>query len=176
MTISATAKRRAGIMALACAIAMPAEGLRQVAYYDPPGILTVCYGHTSSAIDKFKRYSLAECEAFLSKDMGEAIDTVERCLPGLPPHITAAVADAVFNLGPNVACNPRTSTPHRMLKAGEVEKGCDALKMYDKARIAGQLVALPGLTKRRHKEALLCKSGVMPTDAQVAASVAADKK
>ena len=38
--------RRAIAAILATAIAVPAEGLRQWAYYDPPGILTVCRGHT----------------------------------------------------------------------------------------------------------------------------------
>jgi GH24 family phage-related lysozyme (muramidase) len=37
-------RRRSAAAALAVAIAIPAEGLRQWAYYDPPGILTVCYG------------------------------------------------------------------------------------------------------------------------------------
>ena len=38
--------RSKGALALAVALAVPAEGLRQYAYYDPPGILTVCYGTT----------------------------------------------------------------------------------------------------------------------------------
>ena len=38
--------RRAKVAALAIAIAAPAEGLRQVAYRDPVGITTICFGST----------------------------------------------------------------------------------------------------------------------------------
>ena len=63
--------------ALATALAIPAEGLRQKAYFDPPGILTVCYGHTREVV-KGKTYSIAECRALLTDDMNEAISQVEK--------------------------------------------------------------------------------------------------
>ncbi len=141
-------------VALAAAIAIPAEGLRQYAYYDPPGILTVCYGSTTN-VQKGKQYSLEECKARLDADMLSAVQTVERCHPGLPVNVTAAFADAVYNIGPTVACN---STASKHLSAGRIEDACNQLPRWNKATVGGQLVELPGLTKRRAKEQALCLS------------------
>lgn len=153
-------------LALATLIAIPAEGLRQWAYLDPPGILTVCYGHTGDVV-KGKKYSLEECRALLDEDMGFALMTVERCAPGLPVKVLAAFADAVFNLGPKVACDtrpaPKGSTAARKLAAGDLEGACNRLPDWNKARIGGVLVPLPGLTGRRAKEQALCLEGVEET-------------
>ena len=148
-------KRVALAAALATAIAVPAEGLRQVAYYDPPGILTVCYGTTGPEVVKGKHYSLDECKAFMTRDMLAAVETVERCHPGLPTNVLAAFADAVYNIGPAVACS---STASNYLSVGKIPSACNQLSRWNKARVAGVMVALPGLTKRREAERLLCLS------------------
>ncbi len=148
-------QKRAAIIALATGLAVPAEGLRQVAYYDPPGILTVCYGSTKN-VEKGKRYSLEECKARLDSDMLLSVIAVESCAPGLGSNQTAALADAVYNLGPMIVCTPSKSTLARKLKAGDVAGACDQLPRWDKAKVAGVSVALPGLTKRRAVERDLC--------------------
>lgn len=155
-------KRRAVAAAIAIAIAAPAEGIRQVAYYDPPGILTVCRGHTGADVIKGKVYSLAECDALLTKDMAKAVAQVDTCVPGLPPHVLAAFGDAAFNLGPAIACSPDKSTAARLLKAGNITGACNQLPRWDKARVAGVMVTLPGLTKRRAAEQHLCLTGELP--------------
>ena len=144
-------KRIAVATAIATALAIPAEGLRQYAYYDPPGILTVCYGHTGD-VEKHRKYSLEECQALLTKDMNEAIAAVERCVPGLPENVLAAFGDAVYNIGPRIACDTSKSTAARLLKAGKIEEACRQLPKWNKA--GG--VPLPGLTKRRNAEMELC--------------------
>lgn len=150
--------RLSNAFALAIALAIPAEGLRQVAYYDPPGILTVCYGSTAN-VQAGKRYSLAECRARLDKDMQEAIDAVEKCVPGLPAEVLAAFGDAVYNLGPAVACDTHNSKAARLLQAGDLAAACDQLPRWNKARVAGIPVELPGLTRRRQAERALCLGG-----------------
>lgn len=145
--------RIAVAIALATAIAVPAEGLRQFAYNDPPGILTACVGHTGPDVQKGVKYSLEQCDAWLTEDMRGAINTVERCHPGLPENVLAAFGDAVFNLGPKVACH---STASKYLDRGEIEAACRELPKWSKARLAGVLVELPGLKKRRNKEMALC--------------------
>jgi lysozyme len=154
-----TGKRAASIAAIAAVLAVPFEGLRQVAYYDPPGILTVCYGHTGS-VQKGKRYTLDECKALLSTDMMTAVNAVERCAPGLPEKTAAALSDAVFNLGPVLVCEPSRSTLARLLKAGRLEDACNQLPRWDRAKVGGVMVALPGLTKRRKAEQALCLEGL----------------
>jgi GH24 family phage-related lysozyme (muramidase) len=151
-------KRIAAATAIATALAVPAEGLRRVAYYDPPGILTVCRGHTGPDVRKDKVYSLAECDAFMSADMKKAVEIVERCVPGLPENPLAAFADAVLNMGPKIVCDTSNSRAARLLKQGMVSAACDELPKWDKARVAGQLVSLPGLIARRAKEREVCLS------------------
>lgn len=151
-------RRIAAIAALATAIAVPAEGLRQRAYKCPASIWTACYGHTGPDVKPGVKYSMAQCNQWLNADMKQAIATVERCHPGLPERVTAAFADAVFNIGPRIACGP-DSTAARMLKAGDIEGACRELPKWSKARVAGVLVELPGLTKRRAREQHLCLTG-----------------
>lgn len=148
-------KRLAAVAAIATALAIPAEGLRQYAYYDPPGILTVCYGHTGN-VEKHRKYSLEECEQLLTDDMRTAITAVERCVPGLPENVLAAFSDAVYNMGPKIACDTSKSTAARLLKAGKLEEACKQLPKWNKA--AG--VPLPGLTKRRQAEMDVCLEGL----------------
>lgn len=154
-----TLKRKATAVFLACAIAVPAEGLRRIAYYDPPGILTACRGHTGPDVQAGKVYSLAECDAWLDADMRKAVNQVDTCAPGLPVQVLAAFADAAYNLGPAIACDPAHSTAARKLRSGDLVGACTELPRWDKARVAGVLVALPGLTARRNKEKALCLSG-----------------
>lgn len=143
---------------IATAIAVPAEGLRQYAYYDPPGILTVCYGSTTDVV-KNKRYSLEECKQRLDNDMLDAIRTVDRCAPGLPDNVLAAFGDAVYNMGPKIACDKNRSTAARLLAGGQYSKACKELPKWNKAAVGGQMVPLPGLTKRRKAEMELCLGG-----------------
>lgn len=147
--------RKAKALALAAALAIPAEGLRHYAYYDPPGILTTCYGSTTNVV-KGRYYSLEECKARLDTDMLSAINTVERCVAGLPANKLAAFADAVYNMGPTIVCDKTRSTAARLLAAGKADEACRQLPRWDKARVAGAMIALPGLTKRRNAEMALC--------------------
>lgn len=152
-------QRRSAAAALAVVIAAPAEGLRQYAYYDPVGILTTCMGHTGPDVVKGRKYSLEECDAFLTDDMREAIQIVDQCVPGLPVEMLAAFGDAVFNSGPKIACDTKNSTAARLLKAGNYVEACNQLPRWNKARVAGFMVELPGLTTRRGKEQALCLQG-----------------
>jgi lysozyme len=154
--------RRVVAAAAAAAIAIPAEGLRQVAYYDPPGILTVCYGSTTNVV-KNKTYSLEECRARLNTDMAKAVAEVDACVPGLPVNVLAAFSDAAYNLGGRIACDPATSTAARKLRARDFAGACNELPKWDKAKVAGVMVALPGLTKRRALERDLCLQGEAST-------------
>lgn len=152
-------KRVGAAVALAAAIAIPAEGLRQWAYYDPPGILTVCYGSTTN-VQKGKKYSLDECRARLDEDMRKAIAEVDACVPGLPVPVLAAFSDATYNIGSKIACDTRASTAARLLKAGDIAGACQQLPRWNKAMVGGMMISLPGLTKRRAKEMALCMEGV----------------
>ena len=151
--------RLALITAAAAAFAVPMEGLRQVAYKDPPGIWTVCVGSTNDVVPG-KVYTLAECNARLDAEMGQAVLTAARCAPGAPDGVLLAFSDAVFNLGPKIACDQKNSTAARYLAAGDWPAACNQLPRWDKASVAGFMVSLPGLTKRRAAEQKLCLQGL----------------
>lgn len=145
------AKRYGAILSAAAALAAGFEGLRQYAYYDPrPGdaILTVCYGSTTQ-VQKGKKYSLEECKQRLENDMLDAIRTVERCHPNLPDNVLIAFADAVYNIGPKVACD---STASRLLSLKDYEAACNQLPRWNKSNG----MVLPGLTRRREAERKIC--------------------
>lgn len=152
-------KRLAAALALATAIAVPAEGLRQWAYRDPVGILTVCFGATGQGVEAGRKYSLDECYDRLDDDMTLAIAIVEGCQPGLPEPVLAAFSDAVFNAGPTIACDRGKSTAARLLATKQYDAACNQLPRWSYAKVAGVSVQLPGLTKRRLKERELCLSG-----------------
>lgn len=150
------AQKRASALALATAIAVPAEGLRQMAYKDPVGIPTICFGTTRGVkLGDYK--TLPECKALLTADMQGAVDAVDRCVKfDLTAKQWAAFADLTYNAGPTAVCDTSKSTMARKLAAGDIVGGCFELPKWDKARVAGVLVALPGLTKRRAEEMKLC--------------------
>ncbi|MFZ6813546.1 lysozyme [Undibacterium sp. Rencai35W] len=155
----ANSKKVGAAALLATVIAIPAEGLRQYAYYDPPGVLTVCYGHTGKDIVKNRQYSLAECKSLLTAEMAEAVDAVDRCHPNLPVEVLAAFGDAAYNLGSTIACDKSKSTAARYLYQGKLIEACNQLPNWNKSRIGGVLVPLPGLTTRRSNEKELCLRG-----------------
>jgi lysozyme len=151
--VTPRAKKISVATAAAAAIAAPAEGLRQYAYRDPGGVLTVCYGSTTN-IQVGKKYSLGECLTRLNTDMRNAVLIVDRCHPNIPERALVAFGDAVYNLGPTIACGP--STAHSYLKQGKIIEACNQLPRWNKAKIAGVYVPLPGLTKRREIERKYC--------------------
>jgi GH24 family phage-related lysozyme (muramidase) len=152
------ARRLSAAAAIATAIAIPAEGLRQYAYLDPVQVPTVCFGATRG-VKLGDHYSVGQCRAMLDAEMLATVEQVERCVPGLPVNVLAAFADAAYNLGPAIACDTEKSTAARLLKAGQIEAACRQLQRWDRARVAGVFVPLPGLTKRRAAEMRLCLTG-----------------
>lgn len=151
-------KKRAAALAAACALAIPAEGLRTKAYRDPVGIPTICFGATKGVV-MGDTATVAQCKGMLTKEMLESIDAVDRCAPNLPVNVLAAFADAAYNIGPKIACDTARSTAARKLKAKDYVGACNELLRWDKATmpVVG-LVPLPGLTKRRQLERELCLS------------------
>ena len=154
-------QRRAGVaVTLAAAIALPAEGLRQAAYKDPVGITTICYGSTSG-VKMGDVKSKDECLALLSVEMSKAVREVDQCQPNLPIGVLAAFSDAVYNMGPTIACDTTRSTAARKLKAGDIKGACNELPQWNKGRVAGVLIPFPGLTKRRAREQEICLKDVL---------------
>ena len=144
-------------LAAAAALAAGFEGLRQSPYLDPrpnDAILTVCYGHTGQDIER-RKYSLEECTKLLEQDMLTAVQQVNKCHPDLPFGVQVAFSDAVYNIGPKVACN---STASKYLSQGNYEAACKELPKWNKSNG----ITLPGLTRRRNKEMEICLDSIKP--------------
>lgn len=156
MSTDVAVKRAALAIVIAAGIAIPAEGYREKWYSDSGGITTVCIGHTGPDIDKAKTYTKDECMNLLSKDMANAVRIVDQCRPGLPLGVLAAFADLTFNAGPTAACDTTKSTAARLLRDWQLRGACLQLPRWNKARVLGVSVELPGLTKRRAREMEIC--------------------
>ncbi len=156
VTKKSPSKKAVAAAGLAALLAIPAEGLREKAYRDPVGIPTICFGSTLGV----KMGDVAtekSCRERLTVDMLTAVTRVERFAPAAPVKVTAAFGDAVYNLGPGNILGPR-STAAKYLKAGRWADACNELPKWNKARILGIAVPLPGLTTRRAQERDLCLS------------------
>lgn len=152
--------RKAAALAIATALAVPAEGIRLAAYRDPAqGIPTICFGSTRG-VQMGDHKTIEECKSLLTKEMYVSIQAVDTCRPGLPINVLAAFSDAAYNLGPTIACDSTRSTAARLLAAGDYRGACNQLPRWDKARVAGVLVPMPGLTKRREMERDVCLAGL----------------
>lgn len=150
----------AAVLALAASIVKPWEGKRNQPYRDVVGVSTVCYGHTAPDIEE-RRYSDAECEAFLVRDVSAANIAVRTCI-----HVTmttnqeAALTSAVFNLGPRVVCG---STLGKYANAGNWAAACRELThaRNSKGEELGWSYAggkfFPGLRRRRFAERAICE-------------------
>jgi lysozyme len=136
------------------------EGLRLVAYRDPVGIPTICFGETQGVALGQKK-TRAECDALLSSRLQEFDRELAKCLPALPalpPQTRAALVSWAYNVGSRAAC---ASTLVRKANANDFVGACNELPRWNKITNAyGQRIILPGLTRRRAEERALCLEGL----------------
>ena len=120
---------------------------------DPVGIPTICFGETLG-VKLGDQKTRAECEGMLIKRIIEFDEGVKRCVkvPISDPQRVAFVS-LVYNIGTAPFCK---SSVVKRTNAGDRAGGCEAILMWDKARIGGALTTLPGLTRRRIAERDLC--------------------
>ena len=138
----------AAVLALTAPFVAYHEGYIPHTYSDPVGVPTICYGHTATAATVVTRTRM-ECLQLLHGDLGDAVDTVNRCIHvPLAQGQAAALVSAAYNIGPKVVCG---STLQRKANAGQ--PFCAELSrwVYAKGRV------LPGLVKRREAERAMCE-------------------
>lgn len=145
-----------GLAAIMLAVPMTAfyEGTVLHTYRDPVGIPTACIGETDKEIVLQERFTEQECTAVLGASMAVHAQEVATCIDKpLQRHEAAAVLSWSYNIGSGAAC---ASTLVQMINAGaQASEWCKQLFRWDKA--GGKV--LPGLTKRRGSEYLMCTTG-----------------
>lgn len=127
------------------------EGLRTVAYKDPVGIPTICFGETKD-VKLGDKKTADECKAMLGERVLEFGRKVDACTTGpMTPSRKAGLTSFAYNVGAETYCK---SSVARKINAGDVQGGCDALLLY----VYAKGIKLPGLEKRRQQERQLCLS------------------
>ncbi|MEO0398898.1 MAG: lysozyme [Pseudomonadota bacterium] len=137
------------------------EGLRMSAHYTPNEEWTVGYGHTSTA-----RHGMSVTEHDAERLLRDDVSPIERLLADtvrapLNQNEHDALVSLVFNIGED---NWRRSTTLRKLNEGDKLAAANAMEMWTKARVNGEVVTLDGLVRRRAAEKSLF---LMPTDASL---------
>jgi lysozyme len=150
----ATNKQRAAWCAIAVTCVSGFEGLRQVAYSDPVGIPTICFGETKG-VRLGDRATMDECKGMLSDSLEIANRGVDSCVRTyLPDTRRAAFVSMTYNIGVGNFCS---STLVRKLNSGDVVGACNEMPRWNRAKG----IVLPGLTKRRASEREMCLKGLM---------------
>ncbi|MEM1104215.1 MAG: lysozyme [Pseudomonadota bacterium] len=136
------------------------EGLRMQSYYTPSEQWSVGYGHTGSA-----HHGMAVSEGQADMLLKQDIEPVERLIDEtvmtpLNRNEHDALVSFIFNVG---ADNFRRSSVLRRLNAGDRLGAADAMEMWSKAHVNGELVKLDALARRRAAEKSLF---LMPISAE----------
>lgn len=129
------------------------EGVRYVAYYDPIGIQTVCFGHTGNDIMTGKHYTEAECKSLLNKDLDSVARQINPYITvELPETTRGALYSFAYNVGPG---NFKTSTLLYRINKGDTKGACEQLRRWTYA--GGK--QWKGLVTRREIEREVCLWG-----------------
>lgn len=152
----AVSRRSVGVLgvggvALAAAVTFIGqwEGLRTTAYQDVVGVWTVCYGETKG-VQPGDRYSKADCDAMLAREIVSYELALDRCLTtSVPVGMKIALVSWTYNVGKSAACR---STLVRKANAGDLVGACHELPRWNRA--GGRVWR--GLTNRRLSERIMC--------------------
>lgn len=154
--------KSAAVMAAAVALVGAWEGLRTVAYRDPIGIPTVCFGETRG-VKMGDRYTVEECQVMLGKGLVEFETGMRRCLKApdrIPDKSYVAFLSLAYNIGNGAFCKSsiaryanRYADSHNL---GDLAEACNRIRLYNRA--GGKV--LRGLVRRREEERKLCLEGV----------------
>ncbi|EBS0796802.1 lysozyme [Salmonella enterica subsp. enterica serovar Overschie] len=126
------------------------EGRRYEPYRDVAGVLTVCDGHTGKDIIPGKRYTDAECDALLNKDLALVAARIDPLIKvSIPNSERAALYSFAYNVGTGAFAR---STLLKKLNAGDRAGACNELKRWTYAD--GK--QWKGLVTRREIEREVC--------------------
>lgn len=142
----------AGVIALATVFIPHWEGEQHRAIhnaFDPPGVVTVCNGHTNLDDPDLKEgdyYTAAMCADVLAIDLPKYNRQLTSCLPKdllVSDHEHVSLLSFEYNIGERNFCR---STVARELRAGHRQAACRAMGAFTRANG----VVLKGLHNRRY--------------------------
>lgn len=129
------------------------EGCRLDAYQDIAGIWTIGYGQTGTDVKPGLRWTQAQADVALIHDL-------DRRSAALGELVTRPIGhnqfSALLSLSYNIGIEAlRNSSALRHVNAGEFAAVPDSIKLWNKAKINGELKVSPGLAGRRAVECAL---------------------
>ncbi len=132
-------------------------------YICPAGYWTIGYGSRFLAdgtpvTGSTTPISLDDAEKLLAATLKQYEDAVNGCVKAyINENQFAALVSFVYNLGP---ASLRSSSLLKFLNVNNYAAAADEFPKWNKGRVNGILVELPGLTKRRAAERALFKQAV----------------
>lgn len=134
------------------------EGFSATKYDDGVGVMTIGYGHAIKKTEVFnKPISMQEAEAILVKDLAAVDAAISKWVTvPLNQNQYDAIGSFIFNLG---AGSFAGSTLLKKLNAKDYEGASKEFIRWNKGRVKGVLVEMPGLTRRRLAEQKLFTTG-----------------
>lgn len=143
-----SAKKTVTWVSVCIACVAGAEGLRTVAYKDPVGIPTACFGETRG-VKLGDSFTPEQCKQMLGARVEEFGHGVDSCVKTpMSPARKAGLTSFAYNVGVEAFCK---STLVKKLNAGD-PAACDEMRRWTTAKG----IKLPGLVKRREQERELC--------------------
>jgi lysozyme len=155
-----------GAVALAASILIiPFEGNRNTVYLDPPGVRTICFGHTGNVPDTAND---EQCIKYLVKDLQRADAIIDRYVKvPLSDSRRASLLDFIYNIGEGAFSK---STLLKKINSGDNEVACAEMKKWVCSKATPGLGdangrcknkdkssrKLEGLVRRREAEYQLC--------------------
>ena len=146
-------KRAIAVSAIGIASIASYEGVSLIAYPDPVGIPTICYGYTENVFLGMTK-TKQECVYLLQSEIDKRTQHILKEYKG---SITQGELEAYVSFSYNVGIgNFDRSTLLKKLKRGDRVGACNALLewVYAKGK------KLPGLIARRAAERKTCLSGL----------------
>lgn len=133
------------------------EGLYLTTYIDPVGVATIGYGHTGADVTPGRTITEAQANQILGDDVKSHGDAVEA-------HVTVTLQQCQFDALTSFAFNVgdgafEGSTLLKKLNKGDYDGAADEFLVWNKGHVDGELVELPGLTRRRKSERHLFLTG-----------------
>lgn len=155
MPISSRVKKGSAAGLVLVSLVSGFEGLRTVAYRDPVGIPTVCFGETKN-VKMGDHYTVQQCKDMLADQLPKYEAEVRSCLKSpdsIPINSYIAFVSFDYNVGSGNFCG---SNLLRLANKGDIVGACNELPKWNKA----MGIKLPGLVKRRMEERALCLTAV----------------
>ena len=142
-----------GALAIAASLVFQFEGFNNHDYKDPPGINTICYGHSGN-VKTGQIANDTQCVTYLNGDLDNANAVLARDVRvPLSDKTRAALLDFVYNAGSGTF---ERSTLLKMLNQGRYEDACNQLPKF----VFSGKIKLNGLVRRREAEKKICLEGL----------------